>query len=202
MAAPLVTELFPRAVGVLFVFNFGIDVALWTVGMVMMAGGSLREAWRKNFNPTVLSLLLGLALNAFAPERWLPQFVFTGINMLGGCAVTLGLIMVGAILSEFIGRPRELFDTRATLLGVALKLGALPLLFLAAAWFLPVSAEIKQVLVVQAAMPSGVFTIALAQHYGGHLVTAVRVVFATTVCSFLLTPLWLRAGLWLMEKMR
>lgn len=202
MAAPLVSELFPQALGVLFVFNFGIDVALWTVGMVMMAGGSLREAWRKVLNPTVIGLVCGLILNAFAPECWLPQFVFTGISMLGGCAVTLGLIMVGAILHEFFGRPRDLFDVRASFLGIALKLGVLPILFLAAAWFLPVAMEIKQVLVVQAAMPSGVFTIALARHYGGHLVTAVRVIFATTVASILLTPLWLRAGLWLMEKMR
>lgn len=202
MAIPLVAELFPGATGTLFVYNFGVDVALWTVGMLMMAGGTLREAWRKVANPTVLALVAGLALNATAPENWLPGFVFAGIGMLAGCAVPLGLLMVGAILSEFFARSGELLDIKTSLLGVALRLGLLPLLFLLAARLLPVAEETRQVLAVQAAMPSGVFTIALARHYGGHLVTAVRVVFATTVASFFLTPLWLGAGQWLLEKMR
>jgi len=54
--------------------------------------------------------------------------------------------------------------------------------------------ELKRVLVVQAAMPSAVFTIVVARHYGGHAPTAVQVVLATTVASLLSAPLVLAWG--------
>jgi hypothetical protein len=44
-------------------------------------------------------------------------------------------------------------------------------------------------------MPSAVFPIIMAQHYGGRPLTAVQVVLATTAAAILLTPLWLKAGL-------
>ncbi len=48
----LVTGLFPvGTLGVLFVFNVGVEFALWTVGIVLMAGGSMREGWRHLVNP-------------------------------------------------------------------------------------------------------------------------------------------------------
>ena len=66
------------------------------------------------------------------------------------------------------------------------------------AWLLPLTVELKRVLVVQAAMPSAVFTIVVARHYGGHAPTAVQVVLATTVASLLSAPLVLAWGIqWL-----
>jgi predicted permease len=55
--------------------------------------------------------------------------------------------------------------------------------------------ELKRVLVIQAAMPSGVFPIVLARHYGGQPLTAVQIVLGTTALGILTIPLWLRVGL-------
>jgi predicted permease len=63
---------------------------------------------------------------------------------------------------------------------------------------LPLSPEMRQVLVVQAAMPAGIIPILIARHYGGQTLTAVQVVVGTTVLGLVTTPLWLRLGLaWL-----
>ena len=63
---------------------------------------------------------------------------------------------------------------------------------------LPFSTEIKRVLVVQAAMPAGVFPIVLARMYGGDPATAVRIVAGTTLLSLVTIPLWIRWGMaWL-----
>ena len=76
-----------------------------------------------------------------------------------------------------------------------LRLGVIPVAFLLAAYHLPISLELKRVIVVQGAMPSAVFNIMIARLYGGHAPTAVQVVIATTVVSCISTPLVIAWGL-------
>jgi predicted permease len=90
---------------------------------------------------------------------------------------------------------RALVHPRITLLACVVRLGVLPLLILAAAKWLPLSIELKRVLVVQAAMPAGVVPIIVARHYGGQPLTAVQIVLGTTALGLLTIPLWLRVGL-------
>ena len=71
----------------------------------------------------------------------------------------------------------------------------LPLAFLLLARYAPFSIELKRVLVVQAAMPSGMMPLVLARHYGGQPVTAAQIILGTTVLGVLVIPLWLRFGL-------
>ena len=68
-------------------------------------------------------------------------------------------------------------------------------MILAAAKWLPLSIELKRVLVVQAAMPAGLMPIIIARHYGGQPLTAVQIVLGTTILALLTIPLWLRVGL-------
>ena len=63
-----------------------------------------------------------------------------------------------------------------------------PIAMLAAAKFLPLSTELRQVLVVQAAMPAGMTAIMLARMYGGRPAIAVQIVIATTVLSLVTLP--------------
>ena len=63
-----------------------------------------------------------------------------------------------------------------------------PLLFLTAAKYLPLATELRQVLVVQAAMPAAMTPIMLARLYGGRPAIAVQVVIFTTVLSVFSLP--------------
>ena len=92
-------------------------------------------------------------------------------------------------------------DVRTTIVGSALRLAVLPVGILLVARFAPISLELKQVLVVQAAMPCALVPVILARHYHADAGTAVRIVLATTLASFLTIILWLRAGAaWVLEK--
>jgi predicted permease len=83
-------------------------------------------------------------------------------------------------------------------LAVTLRQGLLPCVFIVVAWLLPVSAELKRVLVIQAAMPTAMIPIILARHYEGDPPTALRVAMGTTLVSIITIPLWLHSGLqWL-----
>jgi predicted permease len=76
-----------------------------------------------------------------------------------------------------------------------LRLAALPVAFLLLAKFAPVSLELKRVLVVQAAMPSGMMPLVLARHYGGQPLIAAQIIVGTTLLGLLVIPLWLYFGL-------
>jgi predicted permease len=75
-----------------------------------------------------------------------------------------------------------------------IRLLVLPLVFLAAARWIPYSLELKRIAVVQAAMPAGVFPIVIARHYGGDPGTALRVVVATSILGLITIPWWIQCG--------
>lgn len=197
MAIPLVEELFGReTLGVLFVFNVGCEAAIWTVGILMLAGVSLNAGgWRRVLNPPVYALVLAVLLNLTGGGAWLPNVARQAIHMIGQCAVPLGLLVIGATLVEYLAVPRTLVDRKVTPLACALRLGLIPLVMLGAAVWLPIPRELREVIVVQAAMPAGILPIVIAKHHGGRPLTAVQVVLGTTAVGLFVVPLWLRLGL-------
>ena len=196
MAIPLVEELFGRdTLGVLFVFNVGCEAAIWTVGILMLAGVSFRDGWRRVLNPPVYALGLAVALNLTGGADWLPQILRTSIRMIGQCAVPLGLLVIGATLVEYFAAPRTLVDRKVTPLACGLRLGVIPLAMLGTAAWAPIPRELREVLVVQAAMPAGILPIVIAKHHGGRPLTAVQVVLGTTAVGLFVVPLWLTLGL-------
>ena len=185
----------PESRGVLLVHNVGVEASLWTVGVLVLSGQSLREGWRKLVSPIVITLVIAVACNLARVTPLLPGFVHQTVHALAACAIPLGLIMTGVNLAQYLHDPRELIDGKVTLAAMLLRLGVLPILILSIAKFLPCSIELKRVLVVQAAMPTAVFSIILSKLYGGHPRTAVQIVLGTTALGILVVPLWLRAGL-------
>jgi predicted permease len=198
---PLVLTLFaglPDTPGVLFVHNLGVDIAMWTLGLITLGHASGRHEWRKLINAPILAIVLSLLLNAAQAQAVMPKALLITVSMLGACAFPLGIMLSGATVAD---QASELHPTRSAgtvLWGSALRLGLVPLALLAFARMVPCSAELKRVLVVQAAMPAGVFPIVLSRMYGGDPATAVRIVVGTSALSILTTPFWLQVGMrWL-----
>lgn len=196
---PLTILLFDReTLGVLFLHNLGVEIAIWTVCIGLLRGGRVRL--KSLLNPPIIAVLTGLLVHYTGAYPHIPGFVLTSVDLLGASAIPLALLLIGATMADNLG---EFDPTRgaATVAGSCfLRLGVLALLFLAAAILLPVSQELKRVIVLQAAMPAAVFPIMLAKHYGGHVPTALRIVFWTSFFGLLTIPLWIRIGLqWIGE---
>jgi predicted permease len=193
---PLMESLFGKeSIGLLLVHNVGCEAAIWTVGIFVLSGLSFREGWRKLINAPVISLIVAVAGNLLHVGPHIPGVVLNVIHQCAVCAIPLGLILIGGALEKYVNTPRELFQPRITFGSCLLRLGIFPLLYLVVAKFLPCSYELKRILVVEGAMPTGILLIVIAQHYGGHSLTAVRVVIGTTVLGIFTIPLWLRLGL-------
>lgn len=194
---PLMAALYGReSLGVLLVYNVGCEAAIWTVGILLLAGLSLRDGWRQLLNPPVWALLLGIALNESGLAPKVPAFLLTAVGLCAKCAIPLGLLLIGATLEELIREePASLVDAAVTPAACALRLGLFPLALLLLTRILPVTPELKRVMVVQASMPAGILSIVIAKHYGGRHQTAAQVVLATNLLGLVAIPLWLGLGL-------
>lgn len=193
---PLVDRLFgSETLGVLLVHNVGCDLIIWTVGIILLAGASWRDAWRKALNAPSISIVIALLLNTAGLGQHAPAALMSAVGSLGLCAVPIGLVVTGCSLFDNLTRPRELFHARVIPASIVLRLLALPMLFLLAAKWLPLSVELKRIMVIQAAMPAGVGPLIIARHYGGQPLTAAQVIFATTVVGLFVIPWWIRFGL-------
>ncbi|HEY5229069.1 MAG TPA: AEC family transporter [Opitutaceae bacterium] len=184
--------------GLLLVHNVGVDLALWSVGIIVLTGSSLSSGWKRLISPMFVTILGAVAINVLGLAPMVPGFLRSMVHSLAVCAVPLGLVMTGVNLANYLDEPAKLLHRNVALGACLVRLGVLPVLMLLFAWVLPCSEELKRVLVVQAAMPAAVLPIIVAQYYGGQPLTAVQVVLSTTAAGLVTCPLWIRAGLaWL-----
>jgi len=210
---PLVQRLFDeRTLGVLFMHNQGVELAIWTVG-VLVVSGTLGSRWyKKLINPPAIAILIALTINLFGLQSYIPAFLNNAIHWLGVAAIPMSMTLIGATIADQMRRKRDGADVdgegegdannrplgvssmKTIFWGTALRLGLLPLIFVAAAVYLPFSPELKRVMIVQAAMPSAVFTIVMARHFGGDSPTALRVVLSNSLLALITIPLWIVFG--------
>ena len=130
--------------------------------------------------------------------RYVPAFFSDAVSSVGKAAIPIGLILVGATLSELF-REGLIEGSKARItkllgLGVLNRQVLLPLIWFALIAIIPMESQLKKIMYVQAAMPAAFFTIVLAKHFGGN----VRTVAAVSVASFVISPisisLWLSFG--------
>lgn len=180
--------------GVLLVHNVGVEVAFWSVGVLLVSGGRGKDTWKKVLNPPLLALVVALVLNFAGFDEWGgPAYaIFEGVvNPVGACAIPMGLIISGAILFDLLQEGGLAREWRPPLVACLIRLGLLPLIILGLALVLPVSTELKQVLIIQASMPAAMLPIVVAKMYGGDTRIAVQVVATTSAISILTIPAWI-----------
>lgn len=195
LALPLTLALFGReTAGVLFVFNVGVEFALWTVGVALLHG-DLRRGWRAALSPPAIAVLAALALNFLGARDWLPGPVLATAHFVGAAAIPLGLLLSGATIADVLEGGGFQPRARVSLPALLVRLAAAPLLFISVALLLPRQPELQRVLVTQAAMPAAMLPIVLSRLYHGDPAIALEVVLVTTLAAVVTLPFWLQVGL-------
>lgn len=199
IALPLVQKLFPGpTAGVLFVHNLGVETALWTVGLALVSGGTTGKGgrWRQIFNAPVIAILTAVALHFLGAKHWLPQVAMSAIHTMAPAAIPMGLLLTGATFYDQIGQMSFKNSVADSTGACILRLGLLPVIMLTMARWLPCPVELRNVIIVQAAMPCAVIPVLLAKHYGGEPALALRIILTTSLLGLLTIPLWIQLGQW------
>jgi predicted permease len=194
---PIIALLFDReTTGVLLVHNVGVEMAMWALGVgFILSANDPKSFWRRIFSGPVIAILIAVPMNWLGLYAHLPNFAFVSVDMLGQCAIPIGLLLIGATFADLAKGARLLDRMQVPGYACLLRLLIFPAAFVFFAWLLPFSTELKQVMVIQAAMPCAVFPIVLARHFDGSPEVAFKVVLATTLVSFITIPLWIALGI-------
>lgn len=184
-AAPVAEILWGSgALAVLFVHNIGVEMAVWSVGVMMMSRDGF--SWKRLVNGPMIAVTLGLVLVALGLDGHVTGATRKAMSMIGVGAFPVAILITGCSMMDLVATERPSWKVIAG--SAVVRLALAPFAILCAAKFLPLPVELRQVLVVQAAMPAGMTAILLARMYGGRPAVAVQVVIATTVLSLLTLP--------------
>lgn len=196
LGIPVTAALFNQdVVGVLLVHNVGVEAAVWTVGVAVLSGESLRKGLKKLFQPMTVALFVALALNLGGWGQSVPiAFVSDLCHAIGECAIPLGTLLTGIYLHEIIQDFRLAADGPVSLGVMAVRWVVMPMLILAVASWVVSDASLRKVMLVQAAMPCGIFTFLIVEMFKGEVLVSLRCSVITMLCCPLVTPLWLYLG--------
>ncbi len=184
--------------GVLFITNVGVDLAMWTLGVAVISGVHGLGGLRRIINAPSIAVAAALGLHFAGAGAWMPGFVMAVVSMLGACAVPVALLLIGATIVDAFGMESPQrgdghgFGVMAT--ACVLRLGVLAAMLMTLAAAVPMfggTQQLQRVVMLHAAMPTAVFPIILARHFGGDPRTAARVAIATSAVSLVTIPLWL-----------
>lgn len=198
LTIPLVTALYGTdALPILFLFNAGVDLAIWTVGILTLTGSWNRHWYRKALNPPFVAIIVSVALTVSGLDQWIPEAILGFARQIGVIAIPLGLLLTGSVIHAELrsGKARPESARQAMIAGSVIRLGILPILLLLVILVLPLPERITAIAVVQAAMPTGVFTIVLTRFYGGRPEISLRSAIPTQILAFATTPFWIWVGM-------
>lgn len=192
-AVPVVEILWgTSAVAVLFVHNIGVEIAIWSFG-VMLLSGDRKMNWKRMINGPIIAVGIGLILVLLHIDHKVTGSPRDIISMIGIAAFPLALVMTGASMMDLVGTEKP--SWKIILGSVLVRMLLTPILIIASAKWIPMSLELRQVLLVQAAMPAAMVPILLAKIYGGRPVVAVQIVIATTIVSIFTLPYIITYGM-------
>ncbi|HHW07662.1 MAG TPA: AEC family transporter [Clostridia bacterium] len=164
------------------------NLYMYTVGVSLLGvkGKNFWETLVSRFKePPLVGFMAGLLVLLSGIE--IPGPVLQPVKMLGDATSALAMFTIGQfmVLSGF----RQYQRLKKLLLVIGLRLVLLPCIVLSMTSLLPLSPQVRGVLVIMAASPAAVMSAILSQRYDKDYEFAVMAVVATTALSVVSMPL-------------
>lgn len=193
---PLILALYNReTLGVLFVHNIGVDAAIWSVGILVISSKlSIKDSLKKLVNAPLCTIAASVSLTYFDLDEQMPAFVFKTTSLLGQAAIPITLMLVGSLMYDSQRTLNLTNGVRLIASSLLIRVVLFPIGYLALVWAIPMSLELKQVMLVQASMPAAMLPIVLAKQYDASPQVAFVVLLCTSIASMLTMPFWIHFG--------
>ena len=165
--------------------EFAMAIALNSIGVAVAAAfAGTKFEWTSLLEFLKTPLFPATVVSLILRQVPVPPLVVTTLDYLAAGTVPLAMISIGLSLSAGTvkGYPAALVAA------LALKMMALPVLMWLMLPLVGVGGIVKQVAVLEAAMPSAVFSGIVAARYGANGAFAAAAVFALTLASVVVLP--------------
>ena len=195
-AFPIAGAIFGSAIiPKIIIFNLGVEIAIWTVGIFMLNSNKFRL--QNLLNPPVISIILALLIREIGGKAIVPGFVLDTVSLLGVCAIPIGLLLIGGNFYDLLKNFRLSHSYKVELSAILVRLFLVPAMMILFAWKGAIpsgTSYLKEIFIIQAAMPAGIFAIVIVKTYGADTKTALQTILATMMGSLLTIPFWLFIG--------
>ena len=164
----------------------------WTLGtyLIQRDGGGeaqfdLKTSLKKVFSPPLMGFLLGLVLVMLQIK--LPAFLASDLQYLGNLTTPLSMIFIGLSVSH-VG-VKQLVLGKEQLLILLGRFLVAPLLMASIVYWVPLPSLMKQVFIIQSAMPVMTNAPVVARLYGADSDYAAVMVTETTLATMVVIPI-------------
>lgn len=159
------------------IFTIAYNLYFFTFGTAQISGQT-KFSFRSIFGSinTVASFLMVIL---YLVQFKMPTVVQTSMEMLGGLATPLSMLVIGSMLASF--KFKELFTTPSLYLVSFLRLLAVPTAIFAVLKLLGWPTEVSVVIFVMTALPCGSMTVIAAEQYGTEPLYASKGVLLSTL---------------------
>ena len=151
-----------------------------TLGVFVASSGSapLRKAIGQSLRaPVIYATIFGLLLNRFTVP--LPDSLYRAVDLMAGAAIPMMLVLLGVQLSTTPFNREQ----RVVWRSLVIRLGVSPLIALALCQVLGIGGLERQVMILQAAMPTAVVATVLSTEFGAAPRLVAAAVFVSTLVS-------------------
>ena len=196
IAIPVALAFFDSNIVVhIILFNLGVEIAIWTIGILILTANKL--SLKGLLNPPAIAVIVGLALQTTGGKQLIPSFFWEVVEILGQCSIPIGLLLIGGSFYQLMDNFRFSNGLRTEIASLLVRNLFFPCLLISfiASNFCPTDIPfLREVLVIQAAMPAGIFAVVIVSNYSANSVTAMRTISVTMLVSLLTLPIWLSIG--------
>jgi len=173
----------------IFLFLLGFNFIIWSIGVYLITfSRSRRFEWESFFSPPVVATILSLFLIYLKLNKYIPNFVYKPLSMLGDSTLPLAMLVVGGSLAELSFKKT---DKRAILFLVLAKLIIMPILGLLFIIRFKPDELLGLLLIIELAVPSATSLSLITRHYQKEDLIVSAGIFWTHIISLLTLPLFL-----------
>ena len=187
----------PQTTGVVFIHNLGVELTLWSVGILILTGSTSIRDLKHLFNPPLMTILGSIIINVSGLSGHIPDFVQNTTSILGQVSIPLGIMLAGTAIYDASKSAQWTSMGKVAIMAPLLRNGLIPIAMLAVGFILPTSPELKNVIIVEAAMPTAMFSLVIAKNYNGHIPTSTIIFLASNIVGMVTIPYIIQLGLWL-----
>ena len=196
IAIPVALAFFDSNIVVyIILFNLGVEIAIWTIGILILTANKL--SLKGLLNPPAIAVIVGLVLQTTGGKNLMPSCFWEVVEILGQCSIPIGLLLIGGSFYQLMDNFRFSNGLRTEIASLLVRNLFFPCLVISfiASNFCPRDIPfLREVLVIQAAMPAGIFAVVIVSNYSANSVTAMRTISVTMLASLLTLPIWLSIG--------
>ena len=200
IAIPVAVALFDEGIVVkIILFNLGVEIAIWTVGILILTSKTF--SLKGILNPPAVSVIVALVFQSIGGKVFIPSYIWNVIESVAMCSIPIGLMLIGASFYQLMRSFRFSSGFKIEMGAILVRNFLFPMivLFYVCYGFIPdFLLDIRKVLIVQAAMPAGIFAVVIVGNYSGDNETAMRSIIVTMVVSIITLPLWIMYGIYLL----